>query len=250
MYTQTGLKPIVDVKLGERVLAHDGRLHKVNHLFSRNYSGPVVTIKATGLPPVSLTSNHRVFTAKTKSGKQSNHSLVDEKADTPAGLLTTGSYLLFPVVDPKEQVDKPSWASDAYLNLAGFYLSEGHVAKSNRSMCRIGFTLNSKNQHDINLIVSLLKELVPNNKINVSTKHENNTATDVVVHNKELADKLVADFGRGAKNKRLPDWVLYGDSKTCALLLRGIFRGDRIVVLILKNMSIRLQMQMSFSFLL
>jgi hypothetical protein len=42
----------------------------------------------------------------------------------------------------------------------------------------------------------------------------------------ELTEMLVTDFGKGARDKRLPDWVLWGYERIAAPILSGMIKGD------------------------
>jgi intein/homing endonuclease len=61
VFTESGLKNIEDVSVGERVLTHRGRLRRVTRTFRRWYSGYLVKITPYGSPPVYLTPEHPVL---------------------------------------------------------------------------------------------------------------------------------------------------------------------------------------------
>jgi glycosyltransferase involved in cell wall biosynthesis/intein/homing endonuclease len=61
VFTESGLKNIEDVSVGERVLTHRGRLRRVTRTFRRWYSGYLVKITPYGSPSVYLTPEHPVL---------------------------------------------------------------------------------------------------------------------------------------------------------------------------------------------
>jgi UDP-glucose 6-dehydrogenase len=228
IYTSNGLEKICNISTGEKVLAHDGKLHKVNHTFRREYSGDLIKIKALGIPGIALTPNHKVLSAKyIGNGKDVVRNNLSDISYVRADQLTDKHFLLFPKLQKNAVlIERPKHANDYYVELAGYYLSEGHIAKSNRSMCRLGFTFNTAETEDINRVIFLLDKLYPGIHFNVSVKKSHDSATDIIVFKKHLVDKLLNDFGKGAKHKRLPGWILYGNEKTVKLILKGVFRGD------------------------
>jgi UDP-glucose 6-dehydrogenase len=227
IYTANGLEEIGNITVGDKVLSHDGKIHKVNHTFRRQYIGDMIKIKGTGIPEVSFTPNHKILVSKyTGNGKDKVRLNMDDPEYIRADQLTNDHFLLFPKVKKDDNVIKPDYANKYYIELAGYYLSEGHITKSRTSLCRIGFTFNTNETEDINRVVFLLDKLYPGVHFNVSKKKSHDTATDIIVHKKHLVDKMLKDFGRGAKNKFLPDWILYGSEENAKLLLKGVFRGD------------------------
>src|SRR5581483_3566002 len=51
-------KAIEDVKVGDKVFGHDGKLHKVLKTFKHLHSGNFITINVSGLPAIEVTDEH------------------------------------------------------------------------------------------------------------------------------------------------------------------------------------------------
>jgi len=213
------------------IISHNTFSIKVLNTFKRKYNGDLISIKALGVPEIKLTPNHNIIVSEYlakcnqkiyKKGKAKMWSGDINKI--PAGKLNKKYYLLFP--KPVSKCNIPDYVNNIYIELAGYYISEGCVTKSNRSWCRVGFTFNTKEKKYIERITYLLGLLYPSSKINVSVKSSHNTATDIIIHKKELADRLVNDFGRISIEKKVPSWLLYGKKNQIKLFLKGVFNGD------------------------
>jgi len=65
VYTDKGVKPISDVAVGDKVLAHDGIMQTVLRKSARPYSGLVITVRPKWLRlPFTVTPNHPIFVAQ------------------------------------------------------------------------------------------------------------------------------------------------------------------------------------------
>jgi hypothetical protein len=66
--TESGLKPIEDIKKQEKVFTHTGQIHQVTRLLTRQYKGNILILKTrkTGTA-VSLTEDHKIFVMKTEN---------------------------------------------------------------------------------------------------------------------------------------------------------------------------------------
>jgi intein/homing endonuclease len=62
--TENGAKPIVDIKINEKVLTHTGRFQRVSKIMSRPYSGSLVQINSSCKPALKLTPNHPVYVSE------------------------------------------------------------------------------------------------------------------------------------------------------------------------------------------
>jgi len=98
--TSVGTKPISEIKEGDLVFTHMGRLRKVLTVYRRPYRGEMVSINtALDAEEIILTPYHRVVCARgSELYPRQNHAL--EKI--PAGDLTTNDFLVKPKIkDPK-----------------------------------------------------------------------------------------------------------------------------------------------------
>lgn len=240
VYTEHGLSEIQDLEPGDKVLSSDGKLHTVIETYKRPYKGPMLRIKARGLPREIVTLNHpflagrdlrkvQIIDGKEKRVNQVGQGVKDiigPLEEVKAEFLTRDHYLVFP--KPIENsVQAPVYASDEYVTLAGYYLSEGSLdkKKTQKNYGRISFSFHKKEQEYLSEVQKLIETLYPGAYTARQIK-EGSLGEDLRYNNVELAMRLFEDFGKGSSEKFIPNWILYGDIKHARNLLRGLFRGD------------------------
>src|SRR3990167_352245 len=137
-------KPISEIEVGERVLGHDGKLHRVSEVMSHWHPAPMhqVTVKCFGT--VTLTPDHPMYVARRERRKRVNKEFhpdwvrADEVkvGDYVAYPRTTESTLVdaLPLVFEKKAKDTRSRQLPAaspvnadFLRFAGLYIAEGHA---------------------------------------------------------------------------------------------------------------------------
>ena len=60
--TFDGIKPLSEVRVGDRVLTHTGKFRRVTKLFSRSYTGKLYTFRTLGNPePLTTTEDHPIL---------------------------------------------------------------------------------------------------------------------------------------------------------------------------------------------
>lgn len=69
------LKPIKEIKIGQKVLTHQGRFRPVEQVFERKYRGEMVKIEVSNLKKIDVTYNHSILGLKRENIKcYQNHS--------------------------------------------------------------------------------------------------------------------------------------------------------------------------------
>jgi UDP-glucose 6-dehydrogenase len=258
VFTSKGPRAVESVRPGDWVLSEGGKLRRVTDVMSRRYEGEMVTIKVMGMPEVRFTSNHRVYAAKDGRRIRTGSVAAGRAAlrDTRQGLLENlgpleevaardlspgDDYLHWPspVLSAQAVVPPPPpHVSEAYLELAGWYLSEGHLELSRSSggnfrSGRVGFTLHAKELGVASRLGALCREVAPQ-----PVRGRGSHGRGPRIHRKgprsivlrygsvKLARLLLEDFGSGAEEKALPDWALFGDHRLGLGLLWGMWQGD------------------------
>jgi UDP-glucose 6-dehydrogenase len=258
--TKDGLRPIQSIGVGEEVLAHDGEFHRVSETFSRDYDGPVITIKPGGGIPVTVTPEHPVFSAPrvlderlryldfpTRKGNdgyfRNGHrlrsmSLLQQLPYTwrLATELRHGDLMAYPIPKfPKKKV--PVLDFRAYhkrikrSKLPGQLLLTPDIARL------IGYYLSEgstwKKQITFSLhrdeigVIEDLKALVRSLNYTPRLKRRaSGNGADLVFICAPLARFLRATFGHKAASKRLPHGWLGLDKSLLVELLKGIMYGD------------------------
>ena len=111
----------------------------------------------------------------------------------------------------------PSGLPDEIFSLAGWYLAEGFPASSG---C-IRFSLSPLEIEYAEEILQLAKRLGIKGSMKKLEKE-----IRINLYSKELRDFLVNNFGKGAKNKVIPQWVIDEEPRKIQLLLDCWRKGD------------------------
>ncbi|MDV3292860.1 MAG: hypothetical protein LYZ70_01145 [Nitrososphaerales archaeon] len=110
--------------------------------------------------------------------------------------------------------------SEEFLEVCGWYVSEGCIKKNH-------VTISNTNPAIIERCISLIRKL----KLNYVVRDSHREGRDKPCHNIEITNSLlaalfVANFGKGARNKKLPSWIHETTRKGRAAFLRGVYYGD------------------------
>jgi len=150
--------------------------------------------------------------------------------------LKVGDYLTIPIVKETRDIEayeqtvvvgQPSTgmrisrtlklpADPDLFRLIGYYLAEGYTVKRT-----VGFAFG---EHEIEYIKDssqLLARYFDHGPKTQTIKH----STHVLLHS-VTARQFFGTFGRGAENKKLPDWVMYSPVEKQKELVKGAWRGD------------------------
>ncbi len=232
-------KPINEIKVGDRVLAHDGTFCEVRRLYRRPYQGDLIKIKTLYCDePFLMTPNHSVLCGrKGETGIQWK----------PAGELTKKDYVLLPKLRETRDCDFISVSSllkkcvvkdgrvrrrkvkfsipervplqSAFMRLAGYYVAEGSVAVKGYAL---QFSFGKHEERYADDVLSILREEfgIQGKKMWIDSLCE------VRVGSVLLCELMQALFGKGASAKRLPDEWLYLPDAKLKEWLKGFWRGD------------------------
>ncbi len=244
IHTNPDVKLIEKIKVGDRALGLDGRYHRVTKVFCHRHRGKMYRIRAKCLGETTLTPEHPLLIAKRERIKPHNKrfDLVWERADQ----IKKGDYVAYPIpseVVDLEEIELPKKLpmdrmcsplpdkvklSGEFLRLAGYYLAEGWIAqrsaKKEKLDAAVCFAFNAKEKaytEDIKQIVSQLFGL----EASLTEKPEKNLV-EIHIYSSRLARAFREWFGSGAKNKRLPHFMMPLPVEKQRELLKGLWRGD------------------------
>jgi Fe-S cluster assembly protein SufB len=236
--TNPSVTPIGHVQVGDRVLTHTGQYRRVRHVLTRKYSGRLYSIKPLGAPyPLKVTADHPLLVAPRRLVKKGRL----EKGPghlvwkTPTQL-RQGDYLTMPIA--KETLDTESYEQEVVVaqpstgkrlvkklklkaepdlfRLVGYYLAEGHAVRRT-----VGLTFGEHEKEYITDASRLLEKF-----FNAESKRSHvHNSTQVMLHSVS-AVQFFENFGHGAENKRLPDWVMFAPLEKQRQLVKGAWRGD------------------------
>ena len=235
-----GLKPINQITVGELVLTHSGEYKPVTRIWDMNYSGLFYRIHVLGKPePLMCTADHPVIAvSRPRSNKKDGRLL---RVTSPLlfykpGELKVGDYLVSPIVrkvvhTERFEKDVPMYrgsrttrrlsleASPDLFRLIGYYYAEGSCDGGRR----VNFDFN---KNELETYAKDCGELVAKffgKSVEVKKNGENGIRLAL---DSALAEDFFSQFGKGAPNKKMPDWIFFAESEKQLELLRGEWQGD------------------------
>jgi len=242
IHTNNKIEEIVNLREGQKILGHDGFYHKIRSIHKRNYNGRIYSVLARNIGGTTLTPEHHILSIKTNHLRYKFSSYESCMVDwyTPEEL-RKGDILLYPI--PREvmklesislNIEKPKWdfrskelpgkiaITRNFLRLIGYYLSEGYV-RTDRCKGTVGFVFNSKETNYIKDVVLLMKNIFGLSPAKHETQHN---SVNLEFYSARLARFFEREFGKGAKNKSIPQWAMNLPLKQQEGLLCGLWRGD------------------------
>ena len=256
IWTQSGLKAIEKIGIGEKVLTHFGTLQNVTKTMCHHHTGQLIQIKPGLLnKTILLTPNHEVLTIERKRFFHKNGEAFWEnfkRSETrgptwkPAGELKEGDAVAFPI--PAFTIDLlqldistcmpevTSWPQDEhwyytcgrgkqgpgklpklisvnndFMRLAGWYLSEGSSSGSGVHIANYS-PLAQKEVDD--LFHSIFEA-------NTHIGHDG-----VWCRSGSISKLLAMLFGKGARHKKIPDFILHLPHEKQGGLIEALWAGD------------------------
>ena len=196
--TKAGYKNIEDVKVGDYVLTHTNTYKKVVKTMTRQTQG-YYKIKYLGGESL-LTSEHPLYVYR-----DSKFQWVKVKD------LTLSDRVSFNINNKEIDVD----LSNEYLWLLGRYVADGWVNKYHYNS--VDFAIGNKKEDEF------LKNIPQDFKENF--KKTQKSCLDYRIADKELKQYCL-QFGQGAKNKKIPEWVLNLPKSKLQSFFDGYISGD------------------------
>jgi len=186
----------------EHVITHRGVVQPVSETFKREYHGELneLSVGYTSFPLL-LTPEHPVLIAQNVRGSQRDiwrkKGISEDSLQwIPAEELTERDFMVFPRF--REVKDRED-ISLQMAELLGWYVAEGSITGN-----RVTFSLSKDEIKNIARVKELIK-----NEFGVEPKsYEKPTVIHICYTQKGKTD-IFREFGRGARQKRLPIWLLH-----------------------------------------
>lgn len=213
--------PIEDIKIGQKVLTHDGTFQKVIKKFKRHYKGNLVKIKASGMPGLSVTPNHQFLV-----GRPDANFLSWKRADE----LKTREYLFTPLLSRRHKKDNKEF-SEGFCELLGIFVAEGSVyvkdtgKRGSRGMIYFSF---GNEEELINRTQFLMKRFFKLKGRLIKLKGQK--GYQLVYYHlstaRFFAQKCYGNLPLHSFNKIFPEETIYLSDANLFSLLKGYFNGD------------------------
>lgn len=236
IWTPTGMVPIEDVEIGDRVFTHTGRIATVNNTGARPSPDQLVTIRTKAAGRIACTEEHP-FLVRTVDG-------TDWKR---ADQLVVGDILLRPTIQPGEPVTEtriditndrihdtddrarygqsiPLTSSAGYL--LGIFLAEGHVRTgaggSGRKFPKtVAFSLAARYPELHDNVECAMAEVFG---LACTTRVQSQGCV-TLLFNGRIAAEWFLQCGHLAPNKRLPEFAFNAPTEFKRALLDGYLDG-------------------------
>jgi len=228
--TIDGVKPLSEVRVGDKVLTHTGKFRKVTQLFNRKYTGKLYTFRTLGnYEPLTTTEDHPILVYRN-----------DGVSWLYANEITYRAYLTRPIIseeEPKEQLEYTyeqyhpqgrggTFTTEAVslqttpelMRLIGYYLSEG---ASDRY--RVSFDIH-KNEQDLREDIIECSSKVFDANVSLQPDPDSD-GLKLVIDSVRVA-AFFSQFGHHADQKKLPWWMVLMSPANIREIIRGEYWGD------------------------
>lgn len=241
IYTNNGIKPISEIRIGDKVLDINGDFTSVIKTFEHDYEGEIYKVSVSGhKKPIIMTSEHPTFILDDRKRFNNNTQLllspllkIVESKD-----LQIGQRVIFPKT--KQKFNKKYWIiggnttgriNNKYFKLMyipitadlcrlwGYYLAEGSCAPR-----RVSFYFDRDETEYIKDIQHILADLGMTYTGLILDKRSRTCTLNISSNSLSMA--LVRDFGKLADGKHLPEWVFDLPLEYQRELLIGWYNGD------------------------
>jgi intein/homing endonuclease len=108
------------------------------------------------------------------------------------------------------------------LRMFGLWVAEGCVCANDK---QLRFCIGTHAQEDVQETQNTLKKYF-NKESKLLLQNETDSETTVITNSKLLCNFFINSFGKGAKNKKIPEWIYKLSKKQIAWFLDGYYRGD------------------------
>ncbi len=241
VFCANGLKEIQHLKIGD-VVEHGNKTSKVLAVRSRQYNGLLYELKIEKLPPLLLTPDHPVLVrrgiskVRGKTDKRTKHLISEKQEFVPIKDIHKWDYVCFPKYKFEEkQIWKMEITSthaglnkipmqyqitEEFAELLGWYLAEGSTAGE----FGIQFSLGGDEKIEATRLCYLLENIfgIPTHY----NERKNRNVIEIGVNSKILAYNFKKVFGKNAKEKWIPDFIMKSPKKIIKSFLLAYIKGD------------------------
>ncbi len=238
--TNPGLKTMAELAVGDRVLTHTGDYKPVTRIWDMKYTGPMYKIYVYGKPePLVCTADHPILAVSRPVSRRKDGRLL--RVTEPLSMikparLKEGDYVVSSII--KRVVPVSSFEKEVALyrggiakrkleipanadlfRLIGYYLSEGS--------CYGGSEVNFDfSRTELKTFAADCAQLAKRifGKECAFTRNGRNGMRLVLYS--AIAEDFFSQFGKGAPNKKIPDWAFFAEPTKQLELLKGEWQGD------------------------
>lgn len=238
-------KPIHSIVVGDKVLSRDGNYHRVAQFYKRPYRGEVCHLKIQNLRRIITTPDHHILALKMGHLDRRYSKYKQFVPDWYcADELEKGDVILYPISKESMNVSTmkfdipiPEWdfrskslpeeidLSDDFLRLIGYYLAEGYT-RTDKCKGTVGFVFGAGEREYVEEVIETMRNSFG---ITPAPLREVRNSIDVIFYSARLARFFCKHFGKGAKNKQLPHFMMTLPPERQRHIIAGVWRGDGYV---------------------
>lgn len=221
--TAKGYKPIENVVVGDMVVTHRGRLRKVLKV-GHKMPKALVEVKCHSRATFKVTPDHRFYTAHSrKNGAAVSFSSFGFRSIEEIGI---GGYLMQPNNFDYPEIPNELIAMKPYkmslldiLEFAGWYVGDGYTRTwKGRNKRAVVLCLNNQKVEDFRRSFG--------DRINFSLCGKIGNEQPIQITCTRLANWLLAEFGTGSKDKKIPAWLIAAPKDYRDAFMRGYSLTD------------------------
>ncbi len=225
--TEEGHTNLGDVRVGSRVLGHDGHYHEVLRHFVLPYLGTLYRIKRVGWPDsIDATPDHPFLAYRwpklqwimAKDLREGDR-LVSPRVSAHGRSPTVIQVKKVNHRHPKAKQIENICLDEDVAWLLGLYTAEGSNAAGRALVLSLG-------THEKDLISQARLVLVDKFGLHVGIEELSSNSTNLRVSSTVLGEVFGELCGRGAKNKHVPYLILQASRKIKRAYLAGLLAGD------------------------
>lgn len=236
--TNSGYKPIENIKVGDMVLTHMNRYRKVLDIGSK--IAPIYTFKASGFVPTVCTSNHPFYARKKKreyyiadNGKRNSRLSFGESEWVEAEKLPRNYCVCSNTYNEDSENPHNLTKEEAYV--IGRYIADGHTRKDVRYDTKPNGNKGHNGSRAWQLILSIGNYKVEQIKQKIKELHfscypHGKSVHRVVLSNKKLVEFVEKYCGIGSENKMFGDAVVKLPNDLLESVLEGYLDGDGCLI--------------------
>ncbi|HEX9178183.1 MAG TPA: Fe-S cluster assembly protein SufB [Mycobacterium sp.] len=232
------LRPIDSIRVGDSVMSHDGKPHRVNAIQVRDLNGELFTF--TPMSPAnafSVTAEHPLLVVPREEVRVARKARNGWKAEVDTAKLrcaeprwiaakdvAEGDFLVYPKPKP---IPHKTVLPLEFARLAGYYLAEGHATLTNGCESLI-FSFHSDEFDYVEDVRQACKSLYETAGSVLVEEHKHSAR--VTVYTKAGYAAMRDNVGVGSANKRLSDLLMRQDETFLRELVDAYVNGDGNVI--------------------
>ncbi len=221
-------KPIEDIRIGDMVLTHLGRVRRVSELHRRSYKGEVHTIRGEAGMSTRGTRQHPYWVTPLESVKKNWKTVrwLDDAKVEPDWVHTEclgNEHLLQPVI---RGVETPGYVTREFARFFGYYLAEGHPL-FNAAGAPVAVQFSTHPDDAIHQEMGpLCDALDSRNPPNTWPRKNSDLSLAIDVYDPRLAELCIRHGGHGARDKVLSDGAILWHPEMQREMLGAYANGD------------------------